>query len=73
LRDRVPSPDCNRLLGDGSSLAWGDVEEPKSLHNLGVNIAYILPTEFLRSVHELGYDVVVLGLPLAVYEGKRGE
>jgi len=57
LRHRVPSPDYNRLLDGGSSLAWGDVihvvdgvEEPTSLHNFGMSIAYLLPAEFLQFV-----------------------
>lgn len=69
LRNRIPPPERDGLLGGGSSPARGDVlritgemENPKSLHNFGVSVAHLLPTEFLRFVHELGYDVVALRL-----------
>jgi len=69
LRDCVPSPERDGLLRGGSSLTRGDVirvigeiEDPTSLHNFGVSVAYLLPTEFLRFVCELRYDVVALGL-----------
>ena len=62
----VPSPVRDRLLGGGPGLAWGNVLvtvetiAPTSLSHLGVGFAYLMPAEFLWSVHELGYGFVTL-------------
>ena len=65
LRHRVPFLGYSRLLGG--------VEEPTSLHNFGMSIAYLLPAELVQFVHELGYDIVALGFSSAAQEGKRGK
>jgi hypothetical protein len=74
-----PPKDHGRRPSSGSSFARGDilrvtgaVVEPTSFHGSGMNVAYLLPCEQLRFVHEVGNNAVALGFPPVVKDVKRG-